>query len=196
MYGGELFSTFLNISEANLAKAYSMPVKEIENMLLTLEKLNLIIYDKQKDRPQITFLTSRFDSQTLPLQVLEINRKKQRSLQKAKAVRHYTEHPDRCRTQLLLEYFGEISDIECGICDNCLKRKKQEKQSTHNEVLIKNTQQKIVQLLSNGAMSLSLIVQIMQPINEALFREILREMIGEGIVSYDFEGNLVLSKHQ
>lgn len=196
MYGGELFSTFLNISEANLAKAYSLPVKEIENMLLTLEKLNLVIYDKQKDRPQITFLTPRFDAKTLPLQVHEINRKKQRSLQKAKAVRHYTEHPDRCRTQLLLEYFSEISDIECGICDNCLKRKKQEKQSTHNEVLIKNTQQKIVQLLSNGAMSLSLIVQIMQPINEALFREILREMIGEGILSYDFEGNLVLSKHQ
>ena len=55
MYGGELFGTFLNISEANIAKAYSIPVKEIEAWLLILEKFDILIYDKQKDKPQLTF---------------------------------------------------------------------------------------------------------------------------------------------
>lgn len=193
MYGGELFSTFLTISEVNIAKAYSVPTKDVEIMLSSLEKFDLIIYDKQKDKPQVTFLTTRFDAKNLPIQVHEINHRKEKSLQKAKSVGHYVSHEKRCRTQLLLEYFDEKTDDTCGICDNCLKQKKQSKQAIEDDELVKSNQQKIKQLLANGAMTLQLIIQIMQPANQVLLKDIIREMIADEELAYDSEGKLKLS---
>lgn len=192
MYGGELFGTFLNISEPNIAKAFSIPVKEIETWLLTLEKFDILFYDKQKDKPQLTFLTPRFDLRELPLQELEIKNRKERDIQKAKSVKHYAGKPNRCRTQLLLEYFNEITDAECGICDNCLKKKRQSKIAVEDIDGDKAIRLKIKQLLQNGAMSLYLITQIMQPLNQSKFQEIIREMIGHEEIEYDEEGRLSL----
>ncbi|MDR6564852.1 MULTISPECIES: ATP-dependent DNA helicase RecQ [unclassified Arcicella] len=190
MYGGELFSTFITISEVNIAKAYSIPLKEVETMLSNLEKFDLVIYDRQKDKPQVTFLTARYDSKTLPLQIQEIDYRKAKALQKAQAVAHYVQHETRCRTQILLEYFDEITDETCGICDNCLKKKKRNKQEVEDEDFANNTRQKIKLLLANGAMSLQLITQIMQPPNMQIFKDIIREMIADGEIAYDSEGNL------
>lgn len=190
MYGGELFSTFITISEVNIAKAYSIPLKEVETMLSNLEKFDLVIYDRQKDKPQVTFLTARHDSKTLPLQIQEIDYRKAKALQKAEAVAHYVQHEIRCRTQILLEYFDEITDETCGICDNCLKKKKRNKQVIEDEDFANNTRQKIKLLLANGAMSLQLITQIMQPPNMQIFKDIIREMIADGAIAYDGEGNL------
>jgi ATP-dependent DNA helicase RecQ len=100
------------------------------------------------------------------------------------------EQPNRCRTQLLLEYFDEITDAECGICDNCLKKKKQQKLVVEDKVEIEATRLKIKALLANGAMSLSLITQIMQPVNQSKFQEMVREMVADGVIGFDSEGNL------
>jgi ATP-dependent DNA helicase RecQ len=192
IYGGELFGTFLNISEANISKAFSIPVNEIEMWLLNLEKFNLLIYDKQKDKPQLTFLTPRFDIRELPLQELEIKNRKERDVQKAKAVKHYAEHPNRCRTQLLLEYFNELTDSECGVCDNCLKKKKENKAIVEDKSADHLTRLKIKELLKNGAINLPLITQIMQPVNQSKFQELIREMIGFEEIGFDGEGRLVI----
>ena len=159
-------------------------------MLFRSEKFDILFYDKQKDKPQLTFLTPRFDIRELPLQELEIKQRKERDIQKAKSVKHYAEQPNRCRTQLLLEYFNEITDSECGICDNCLKKKKQSKIELEDKEGDNTIRQKIKQLLQNGAMGLPLIVQIMQPLNQSKFQAIVREMIGNGQVRYDDEGRL------
>lgn len=192
IYGGDLFGTFLNISEPNIAKAFSIPVKEVETWLLNLEKIDILIYDKQKDKPQLTFLTPRFDIRELPLQESEIKKRKDQNIHKAKSVRHYAEQPNRCRTQLLLEYFNEITDAECGICDNCLKKKKQNKIEVEDKEGDESTRLKIKQLLQNGAISLQLITQIMQPTHQSKLQEIIREMIGNEQVKFDEEGRLSL----
>ena len=190
IYGGELFGAFLSISETNIAKVFLIPVNEVEGILSTLDKFKILVYDKQKDKPQLTFLTPRFDVRELPLQEAEIAQRKDRDLQKARAVKHYMEQPNRCRTQLLLEYFNEITDAECGICDNCLKKKRQQKVVVENKSETEATRLKIKALLANGAMSLSLITQIMQPLNQSKFQEIIREMVADGGVGFDSEGNL------
>jgi ATP-dependent DNA helicase RecQ len=190
MYGGELFGAFLNISETNIAKVFLIPVNEVEGILSTLDKFKILVYDKQKDKPQLTFLMPRFDIRELPLQEVEIARRKERDLQKARAVKHYVQHPNRCRTQLLLEYFNEITDAECGVCDNCLKKKKQQKVLIEDKSETEGTRLKIKALLANGAMSLSLITQIMQPVNQSKFQEIVREMVTDGVIGFDSDGNL------
>jgi len=164
----------------------------VETWLLTLEKIDILIYDKQKDKPQLTFLTPRFDIRELPLQESEIKKRKEQNIHKAKSVRHYAEQPNRCRTQLLLEYFNEITDAECGICDNCLKKKKKNRIEVEDKEGAESTRLKIKQLLQNGAISLQLITQIMQPIHQSKFQEIIREMVGNEEIKFDEEGRLEL----
>ena len=39
----------------------------------------------------------------------------------------YVEETTECRSKFLLRYFGEESDHDCGTCDICRERKKDEK---------------------------------------------------------------------
>ena len=190
MYGGELFTGYLNISEATISKVFSAPQAEVELLLSNLEKFEIIQYDKHKDKPQLTFLTGRFDAQQLPLQVQDIEQRRVYDVQKALAVKHYIEHQKRCRTQLLLEYFDEHTDATCGVCDVCIKKKREE--GTYQQELQYKfqTQEKVKALLSNGSMSPELLLKIMQPNNADFFKAIVREMIENQQIRVDSEGNL------
>lgn len=192
MYGGELFSTFLNISETSLAKAFLVPPLEIESYLTQLDKMELLSYDKHSDKAQITFLTPRFDANALPLQVQEITNRKEAYIAKAKAVQHYTTHQQRCRTQLLLEYFDEITDQECGVCDTCIRKKRQAKEGKQENLVVEKTKLQLLQLLANGSMSPKLILQIMSPNNQTEFQGIVRQLIEEDILCFTAEGNIDL----
>lgn len=192
MYGGELFTGYLTISEATISKAFSAPLPEIEQMLGQLERFEILQYDKQKNKPQLTFLTGRYDAKTLPLQIHEIEHRKVYDLQKAKAVRAYIEHTKRCRTQLLLEYFDEHTDKNCGICDICIRKKREETTAEHSIQVKIQTKEKIKALLANGAMSLDLLSKIMQPNHNAQFQEIIREMIEDEVLLYAPTGEISL----
>lgn len=43
-------------------------------------------------------------------------------MNRVEAVIHYASSEHRCRSQLLLQYFGETESVRCGKCDVCLER--------------------------------------------------------------------------
>ena len=43
-------------------------------------------------------------------------------LNRIEAVIHYASSASKCRSQILLEYFGEKESLRCGICDVCRNR--------------------------------------------------------------------------
>ncbi|WP_128547404.1 RecQ family ATP-dependent DNA helicase [Larkinella soli] len=123
MYGGELFTNFVSISETTIAKTANMPERDVVALLEQLAQRSIINYEKQKDKPQLTFLTPRFDARQLPVNVLGMEESKQRNLGKVRAVVQYVENPVQCRTRMLQAYFGEEPGDACGICDRCLSRR-------------------------------------------------------------------------
>lgn len=124
MVGGEIFQNFVTIQESEIARVLKVKTELIQKQLQSLQHQQVLIYEKQKEKPQITFLTPRYEAERIPLDKEAIEKRKSRDLGKVKAVGHYVFHQNRCRTQLLLEYFGEISYEKCGVCDICLKQKK------------------------------------------------------------------------
>jgi ATP-dependent DNA helicase RecQ len=128
LYEG-IFNQFTVISERTIAYHLKTSAEQVQKQLTRLQELEVLTYQPQKDKARLLFLTPRYDVKHLPLDVLKIAERKARDLAKVRAVRQYMQHEHRCRTQLLLEYFGEISYKLCGVCDICLRKTKEEKRT-------------------------------------------------------------------
>ena len=123
-HGGNLFSEYFTIQEARLAKAAGMDEAVLIKALLELAKMEVLDYEPRKDRPQLTFLTERYDAATLPLNFKRITLRRELTLHKATQMVAYAHQTLICRTQFIQAYFGELSDEKCGVCDHCVEQKK------------------------------------------------------------------------
>jgi ATP-dependent DNA helicase RecQ len=122
-YGG-LFEDFVKINEQVLAKNLKLKTDQVIQRLKQLEKLELVNYELQSSLPKLTLTKPRLDQEGLVISKENYHDRKKVAFEKLEAVVHYAESNDRCRSQLLLAYFGEKDSYRCGICDVCLERNK------------------------------------------------------------------------
>ncbi len=189
MYGGELFTEYVRISETELAQIHFANVPEILRKLKFLAEREIIDYEPRRDKPQLTFLTPRYDSSLLPLNVFEIEKKKDRDLQKAQAVIRYASHTKRCRTLLLLEYFHEYDAEECGVCDICIQNRKNE--TIRDAIGDADLAEQIIDFLyREGPMLPSELNQAFENLPGDAFLKALQELIQEEAIHYNEQGML------
>ena len=189
MYGGELFTDFITISESALARAYKINQREIETLLDGLHQRNVLIYEKQKDKPQLTFLTPRYHAPDLPVNVPELKRRREQARRKVEAAIHYAEHPTQCRSRLLQAYFGEQPGERCGICDNCLKIKK----SGDAPTVVREQIRDYVALANGPGVSPKQLAHHFAQTNADALAQTLKQMLVEEEISYTKSGNLKLN---
>lgn len=190
IYGGELFTDFVTISESTLARTFLLNQPEIENLLQQLHQRNVVIYEKQKDKPQLTFLTPRFDASALPIKVPELNRRKELALRKVQAATIYTEHPTQCRTRLLQAYFGEKPGDACGICDNCLKKKKKAESALS---AVREQVREYVALANGPGVSPKQLANYFAQTDADSLAQTVKQMLAEEEIRYTKSGNLTLN---
>ena len=194
MYGGELFTDFLTISESSLARAYMIDQRDIEVLLGQLHQRNVVIYEKQKDKPQLTFLTPRLNAPELPVNIQELNRRKELALRKVQAAITYAEHPTQCRTRLLQAYFGEkltgIADQDCGICDNCVKKRKQGEGASP---AVREQVREYVAMANGPGISPKQLANYFRQSDTDALAQTLKQMLAEEEISYTRSGNLKLN---
>lgn len=191
LYGGELFTDFVTISESALARAFLIDQREVENLLTQLHQRNVLVYEKQKDKPQLTFLTPRHHAPDLPVDVTELNRRKELALRKVQAATIYTEHPTQCRTRLLQAYFGEKPGDACGICDNCLKKKKKA-ENAHSAV--REQVRQYVALANGPGISPKQLAHHFSQIDAYTLAQAIQLMLAEEEIGYTKSGNLTLKE--
>lgn len=191
-YGGNLFSEYIKIQEGKLAKSLGIAESELIKSLLNLQKLEVMDYDQRKDKPQLTFLTHRYDAGKLPFNHARIKARKELTLEKAKSMVAYTTQLRICRTQFIQEYFGEKTDLNCGICDVCLELKK----NLTPKIKEDNLKVKILETLAeSGELSEeSLFSQLRKPRSDFNLR-LLRQLIEAGQVSKSSDDRLSLICH-
>lgn len=191
-YGGNLFSEYLKIQEGKLAKSLEMKESDLVKLLLQLEKLEVMDYDQRKDKPQLTFLTNRYDAGKLPLNYARISARKELTLDKAKSMVEYAHQIRICRTQFIQEYFGEKTDEACGICDVCIENRKLQAPETQEDRL----KMKILETLAeSGELSeQALFEKITKPASDSNLR-LLRQLIDQGTVFRSSDDRLSLHPH-
>ncbi len=180
LYGGELYADFMTISEAQLSSALKLSVPQVKGELQQLHELQLLAYEPSIDNARITFVLPRQDAERLPIDRMVLDARRNLHLRKMESIIQYAEQSQRCRMQLIQEYFDEITYSTCGICDVCIEKRKQ-----LNSTTTKDYETQIIYLLTNHAMSPEELEQQVAPKEKDLFVEVLREAVDAGQVYYD-----------
>ena len=196
LYGGELYTQYVTISESQLATLLAISVNEVTKKLKNLHDQELIAYIPRKDQPQIMFTTPRFDAAKLPLRATDLESRKKAHLDKVNAVTRYITHSHQCRTQLLLKYFGEDFRKECGICDHCRQRHSS-RSSRDSTILADASYSKMYQLVSDFLRDNPVAIDALTralPYDEDVLLPVLKTMLDNGKAYYDQKGRLAIKK--
>lgn len=187
-YGGNLFSEYIKIQESKLSKLLETSETQVIKSLEKMAQMDIIDYEKRKDKPQITFLTGRYDAGKLPLNVKRIDLRRELTLEKAKSMVMYAHQNLLCRTQFIQEYFGEETDKKCGICDWCIQLSKDPEQEERNlKTWLFET------LRQHGELKESLLQSHLSSKKSEILAQLVRRLTDEGQLQVTSQGNLKLS---
>jgi ATP-dependent DNA helicase RecQ len=116
-----LFAEFVPINEETLSKKSGATRDTVYQYLVKLSAFNIIRYIPGKKTSLVIFTEERLERKALlisPDNYLHVKEKYELRLEK---MIDYADSDSRCRSVVLLDYFGEESD-RCGICDVCRER--------------------------------------------------------------------------
>ena len=119
-----VFMDFVSIEEEVVAGRLKITVQQTIEQLNALHQMKILSYQPRKEKSQIIFLQNRVKREDLRLDMGFLKARKTNFEEKLKAVKFYVTEKYICRTKLLLKYFGETVEQDCGICDVCANRKK------------------------------------------------------------------------
>ncbi len=117
-----VFTDYVKIDEYSLAKKANITIEAAKKYLQNLNSLNIINYIPQKKTPLIMFTEERMEDKSLFVSKKDYEARKKRYITRANAVMSYASSDNKCRSQILLSYFGEKDPYRCGKCDVCMRR--------------------------------------------------------------------------
>jgi ATP-dependent DNA helicase RecQ len=138
-YGG-LFADYGFIDESLIAHQCALKSHEVYDILKELSMKHVIHFIPRKQVPYIRYMQRREDSEHVRLSKEVYEERLHQYQERINAMLHYTKSKEKCRSRLLLEYFGEKGTKDCGQCDVC---------QSHQPHDTKQAQQQILSLLSD-----------------------------------------------
>jgi ATP-dependent DNA helicase RecQ len=114
-----LFTGFVTIDEELLAKRSGASSEQVYEYLKHLRKSNIIDYVPRNRTPYIYFSKERIHIDRLKISRESYDLRKKELINRIDAVINYAASTTKCRSQILLEYFGETDSAPCGNCDVC-----------------------------------------------------------------------------
>ena len=97
------------------------------------------------------------------------------------AVLNYVSSSTRCRSSLLLEYFGEIQSHRCGKCDVCVERNKIEM----SELEFNNVLNQVKPLILNKPLSIKEISEQIRGASENQVIKVIQWLLDNNKIEYD-----------
>jgi ATP-dependent DNA helicase RecQ len=176
-----LFDSYINIKEYDLAKRSTLTITEVETLLQRLDKKNIISYIPQSDKPQLVYLDDCHQISNLHISKQHYHELKERALKRLEWVIHYAASTHKCRSEMLLAYFGEVETVRCGICDVCIERNKLEL----SDLEFKNVSEQVKALLHKEPLYLSDLVHNVTQSREDKILKTVQWLIDNGKLSYN-----------
>ena len=119
-----LFADFEYIDEMYLSHMTGIDAETIYDVLKDLNQRRVIDYIPRRKTPTVMFRVGRVDKEDIGLSPAVYDDRKADFARRIDEILRYASSEDLCRSQQLLQYFGEEKVKECGQCDVCVSRKK------------------------------------------------------------------------
>ena len=113
-----------------IAKKSNHKEAEILAVLKKLKEKEIIEYHSKNNDATIIFNEVREDERTISRVVKHLENQNQLKKEQLQAVVHYINEKSICKNKLILNYFGEKTTVDCGICSFCITKKIKKKDAT------------------------------------------------------------------
>ena len=172
-----LFTDYAYISEDNLSTRSGLSKQQIYETLLSLSRQHILHYIPAKKTPYIIYTRERQETERVYLSKEVYEDRKESYVQRINAMIEYAESENRCRSRMLLRYFGEKNEHNCGQCDVCLQQHQSGLKSGEFEAI----NQQLQALLKENPLSLQEIKDKMQ-VPENHLMKVVSYLVSEEII--------------
>lgn len=122
-----------------IAKKSNLSEEKIVQLLEKLKEKQIIDYISKNNDSTITFNEIREDEKTINRVSKFLEAQNKLKIAQFQSVLHYIKEKNSCKSKILLKYFGETIETDCGICSNCIAK---------NKINTENIDSKIIELLT------------------------------------------------
>jgi ATP-dependent DNA helicase RecQ len=175
------------IDEVKISVKTSLALSKVIQSLEFLDKAGIVCYEKKIKNQVITFLTDRKETAVEGEFKKKLDFLYKRNLEQVEAMINYAQDNQNCRTKLILTYFDEKTSEKCGICDSCVKEKKQ----NHYKDNLNRIKLKIKEIVSKKPQTLQELKLSFSVAEQEIFEEAAKQLVESGGVFFDDRGRIL-----
>ena len=175
-----LFTDYANISEETLSIRSELDRQRIYELLLLFARRGIVDYIPRKKTPFIIYTRERIDHKQISLSKEVYDDRRDQYIKRIKAIIDYAVEKVHCRNRVLLQYFGETKESDCGQCDVCIKQRK----AKLNDKAIETLFNQIAVLLKENNTIKIAELQAISSLEEDDFFKAIRYLVDEERVNY------------
>ena len=113
-----------------IAKKSNHNETEVQAVLQKLKGKEIINYQSKNNDSTLIFNEVREDERTISRVSKYLENQNQLKKEQLQSVLNYVSDKKACKNKLILHYFGEKTDVDCGICSYCITKKNKQKDNT------------------------------------------------------------------
>lgn len=168
-----LFSRITPIDEEYIARVTMDSVAGVKEKLKELSRKKIIRYIPRIRTPLIIMNTERLVESNLYISAKRYEERKNLFKSRIESIISYVNSSDECRSKTLIQYFGQETECECGICDVCIRNRNNSNLSARKKAV----EAHIISILQDNGESTIAAIETAAGDEYKLYLQVLREMI-------------------